>query len=100
MFDDSVLFGVLFALSFTTNAVYLVFAVRLMRAEGWINGLLDLFFPSDSTAAFTRKLFAALLGRQPVQHPGLLAKTRIAFCLAMALMLLLFLFPLFINLSS
>ena len=70
MFDDSVLFGVLFALSFTTNAVYLVFAVRLMRAEGWINGLFDLFFPRDSTAAFTRKLFAALLGSQPVQHPG------------------------------
>ena len=80
MFDDSVLFGVLFALSFTTNAVYLVFAVRLMRAEGWINGLLDLFFPRDSTAAFTRKLFAALLGRQPVR--------------------LLFLFPLVTNLPS
>ena len=34
MFDDSVLFGVLFALSFTTNAVYRVFAVRLMQPEG------------------------------------------------------------------
>lgn len=101
MFDnDGVLFGVLFALSLTANAVYIVFAVRLMRAEGWINGLLDLFLPRDSTAAFARKLFAALLDRQPVRHPALLAKTRIAFYVAMALMLLLFLFPLFINLPS